>query len=163
MSDQETARGRIWKALEDVKDPEIPVISVVEMGIIRDILVEGKHVTVSMTPTFSGCPALHIMKRDIEACVRQLGWSHVTVKTALAPPWSSDWISDVGREKLRAFGLTPPNRHGGRAELIFHELATCPYCNSKNTSLRNSFGPTLCRMIYFCNDCVQPFEKFKAL
>lgn len=163
MRGQETAREQIWEALEDVKDPEIPVISVVEMGIIRGVLVEDEQVTVRMTPTFSGCPALHVMKSDIEECIRQLGWSKVTVMTALAPPWSSDWISDAGREKLKAFGLAPPNRHGGHAELIFHELATCPYCDSKNTSLRNSFGSTLCRMIYFCNDCLQPFEKFKAL
>ena len=99
---------QIWQALESVKDPEIPVVSVVEMGIVREVVVEDDGVRVMMTPTFSGCPALDVMRREIETAVRQLGIQKVTVETVLPPPWSTDWITDEAREKLRQFGLTPP-------------------------------------------------------
>lgn len=154
----------VWRALEGVKDPEIPVVSVVEMGIIRAVEVTPAGVTVTMTPTFSGCPALDVMRRDIEAAVGALGAAEVTVRTVLHPPWSTDRISDVGREKLRQFGLAPPLRHGGdAASVAFFDLAECPRCGSTNTSLRNAFGPTLCRMIWYCNQCQDAFEQFKAL
>jgi ring-1,2-phenylacetyl-CoA epoxidase subunit PaaD len=154
----------IWQALEAVKDPEIPVVSVIEMGIIRAVDVSAGGVVVTMTPTFSGCPALDVMRRDIEAAVRRLGIERVTVHMALHPPWSTEWISEAGREKLRRFGLAPPPRHAGNvASIAFFDLAECPRCGSTNTSLRNAFGPTLCRMIWYCNDCHDAFEQFKPL
>jgi ring-1,2-phenylacetyl-CoA epoxidase subunit PaaD len=155
---------QIWQALEEVKDPEIPVVSVVEMGIVRDVTVDDDGtVVVKMTPTFSGCPALHVMRADIERKVREVGATAVRVETVLDPPWTSDWISDAARQKLKAFGLAPPQKHGGRLEITFYELARCPYCDSADTTLTNSFGPTLCRAIYTCSHCRQPFEQFKAL
>jgi ring-1,2-phenylacetyl-CoA epoxidase subunit PaaD len=154
---------QIWQALEEVKDPEIPVVSVVEMGIVRDVTVKGEAVVVKMTPTFSGCPALEVMRQDIEAKVRSLDIDDVTVETVLYPPWTTDWITEEARQKLKDFGLAPPMKHGGHLEITFYELAACPYCDSKNTVIKNTFGPTLCRAIYFCNDCCQPFEQFKAL
>ncbi len=155
---------QIWASLESVKDPEIPVISVVEMGIVRDVVVTDGDVTVTMTPTFSGCPALNVMQRDIEQCVKGLGIENVTVETVLHPPWTSDWITDEAREKLRQFGLAPPHKHGGDlASVAFLDVAECPRCQSKNTVIKNSFGPTLCRMIWYCNDCQDAFEQFKAL
>lgn len=155
---------QIWQVLNQVKDPEIPVVSLVEMGIVRDVVVDESGVVVTMTPTFSGCPALHVMQRDIETAVRQLGVTKVTVETILHPPWSSDWITDEAREKLRRFGLAPPQKHGGNlATVAFLDVAQCPRCGSKNTVLKNSFGPTLCRMIYYCNDCQDAFEQFKPL
>lgn len=154
----------VWRALEAVKDPEIPVVSVVEMGIIRAVEVTPAGVTVTMTPTFSGCPALDVMRRDLEAAVGALGAVEVSVRTVLHPPWSTDRISDAGREKLRQFGLAPPPLHGGDvASVAFFDLAECPRCGSTNTSLRNAFGPTLCRMIWYCNQCQDAFEQFKAL
>lgn len=153
----------VWRALEDVKDPEIPVVSVVEMGIVRAVTVEGNDVTVEVTPTFAGCPALHVMVRDIERRVRALGAASVAVEKVLHPPWSSDWISDEARQKLRQFGLAPPQRHGGKFPVTFHEPVSCPYCDSQNTVVKNTFGPTLCRAIYYCNACNQPFEQFKAV
>lgn len=156
--------NQIWQALNQVKDPEIPVVSLVEMGIVRKVVVEESGIVVTMTPTFSGCPALHVMQRDIETAVRQLGVAKVTVNTVLHPPWSSDWITDEAREKLRRFGLAPPQKHGGNlASVTFLDVAQCPRCGSKNTVLKNSFGPTLCRMIYYCNDCQDAFEQFKPL
>jgi ring-1,2-phenylacetyl-CoA epoxidase subunit PaaD len=170
MSDEQEALtgDDIWQALHEVKDPEIPVVSVVEMGIVRDIMVSadatsGDTVTIMITPTFAGCPALHVMRADIERRVRALGVVSVTVETVLHPPWSSDWITEAGRRKLKAFGLAPPPRHGGNLPVTFYEPVTCPYCDSSDTAIKNTFGPTLCRAIYYCNGCRQPFEQFKAL
>jgi ring-1,2-phenylacetyl-CoA epoxidase subunit PaaD len=157
------SEAAVWQALETVKDPEIPVVSVVEMGIVRDVTVAGGRVTVKMTPTFSGCPALDVMRRDIAACVRELGATDVVVETVLSPPWTTDWLSDDTRARLKAFGLSPPPRHGGNVRITFYEPAPCPYCDSEDTVVKNSFGPTLCRAIYYCQACQQPFEQFKAL
>jgi ring-1,2-phenylacetyl-CoA epoxidase subunit PaaD len=154
---------QVWQALEEVKDPELPVVSVVEMGIVRAVFVSGNAVIITMTPTFSGCPALAAMKTDIEARVRLAGAKSVQVKTVLAPPWTSDWITDAAREKLLSFGLAPPPRHAGHWERLLSNVAACPYCGSQNTTLKNSFGPTLCRALYYCNNCQQPFEQFKPI
>lgn len=155
--------AEIWEILDEVKDPEIPVVSVVEMGIVRDIEIEGELVKVTMTPTFAGCPALKVMQDDIEEKLKQAGVEKVAVRLSHNPPWSSDWISAEARAKLKGFGLTPPPMHGGKIELSLLEVVSCPYCSSENTSLKNSFGPTLCRAIFYCNDCRQPFEQFKPL
>lgn len=153
----------IWQALQGVKDPEIPVISLVEMGIVRGVLVDGAAVTVTITPTFSGCPALNVMAKDAENAVLALGAQSVTVETILAPPWTSDWITDEGRAKLKAYGLAPPQKHGGNVTMTFFDPVVCPRCDSAETTLKNSFGTTLCRAIWTCNSCQETFEQFKAL
>lgn len=154
----------VREALAEVMDPELPVVSVVDMGIVRDVEVSPEGVTVTMTPTFSGCPALDVMRRDIETAVRGLGAEQVTVRVVLHPAWSTEWITDAGREKLRRFGLAPPPRHAGDpATVAFFDLAECPRCGSTHTTLRNAFGPTLCRMIWYCHDCQDAFEQFKPL
>lgn len=154
----------VREALSTVMDPEIPVVSVVDMGIIRRVEVSPEGVSVTMTPTFSGCPALDVMRRDIEAAVRGLGAEQVTVRVVLHPAWSTEWITEEGREKLRQFGLAPPPRHAGDpVSVAFFDLAECPRCGSTNTNLRNAFGPTLCRMIWYCNECQDAFEQFKPL
>lgn len=153
----------IWSALNTVMDPEIPVVSLVEMGIVRQVAIEGETVTVTMTPTFSGCPALVEMERLIIDQVHSLGATSVSVKKALSPAWSSDWINEEGRRKLREFGLAPPPRHGGNLVVTFFDIIACPYCGSTNTTLKNSFGSTLCRAIYYCHACQDSFEQFKAL
>lgn len=159
----ESSLDIVWKALETVKDPEIPVLSVVELGLIRQVGLEDGRVVVTMTPSFIGCPALDVMQREVERSVRELGFEQVEVKTLLSPPWTSDWITSDGREKLRKFGLAPPPQHHGDLQRVIDLAATCPYCDSQDTELRNSFGPTLCRSIYICNSCQQPFEQFKPL
>jgi ring-1,2-phenylacetyl-CoA epoxidase subunit PaaD len=154
-----------WQILEEVKDPEIPVVSVVEMGIIRKIEVHpgGKTVEVTMTPTFSGCPAFHVMQEDIEQRLVQAGAEQVKITVSHAPPWTTDWISEEAREKLKDFGLAPPPCHGGAFEASLLNVVRCPYCDSENTQLKNSFGPTLCRAIFYCDACKQPFEQFKPI
>jgi len=164
VNDATITAESVREALTHVMDPEIPVISVVDMGIIRDVVVNSEGVTVTMTPTFSGCPALDVMRRDIETAVRALGAARVTVHVELAPGWSTEAISDEGREKLRRFGLAPPPRHAGDPVAVaFFDVAECPRCGSTNTTLRNAFGSTLCRMIWYCNECRDAFEQFKAL
>lgn len=154
---------QIWQILEQVKDPEIPVVSVVEMGLIRQVALNENAVVIRMTPTFAGCPALQVMKSEIETRLQQAGAANIQVQITLSPPWTSDWITTGARKKLKAFGLAPPPQHGGDFERLLQETATCPYCDSQNTQLKNDFGPTLCRAIYVCQDCKQPFEQFKPV
>lgn len=153
----------IWQALAELPDPEIPVVSLVEMGIIRDVTVTETEVSVTMTPTFSGCPALVVMQTNIQTRLREMGFAQVRVETVLSPPWSSDWISEAARQKLKTIGLAPPPRHGGRPEVVFFDPVACPYCDSLETAVKNTFGSTLCRAIYYCHHCQQPFEQFKPL
>lgn len=155
--------AQVWLALEDVKDPEIPVVSLVEMGIIREVEIKEAGVIVTMTPTFSGCPALEVMGDDIKTRLTELGIENVEVETTFNPPWTSDWIKREAREKIKEIGLAPPKMHGGDFTAILNDPVCCPYCDSDNTTLKNSFGSTPCRMIYFCNNCTQPFEQFKPL
>ena len=159
----ETTFDDVWQALEQVKDPEIPTVSVVELGLIRQIGMQGKSLLVTMTPTFVGCPALEVMTASIKSRLRESGIDAVEVKLVNQPPWTSDWITSDGRQKLKLAGLAPPPQHNGKLERAIEAPAHCPYCESTNTELKNSFGSTLCRSIYFCNNCTQPFEQFKPI
>lgn len=155
---------QVWEALHEVKDPEIPVVSVVEMGIVREVEASGENVTVAMTPTFSGCPALGVMKSDITSKLRELGFEKVEVRTVLSPPWSTDWITDEAKQKLADFGVAPPTpaTDDGLIQLDLSP-AQCPRCGSFDTTTRNTFGPTLCKSMHTCNSCQEPFEAFKSL
>lgn len=176
MSEGSTPRlttESVLAALQSVKDPEIPVVSVVELGIVQSVAVDGDEVTVSITPTFSGCPALHVMREEIEACVRGLGASRVTVDILLDPPWSSDRIAPEARERMKAIGLAPPPmmmRRVADQDLVLLRVdaapetaPACPFCGSPDTELENAFGPTICRSLHYCHACQQPFEQFKSL
>ncbi len=154
----------LWQTLSTIPDPEIPVVSLVEMGIVRAVeqATDGT-VTVTITPTFSGCPALDVMKTDIVRGVEQLGVGKVIVRVVLSPPWTTDWITEPARAKLKSFGLAPPPKHGGDFAILLFDPVACPYCDSENTTMKNTWGPTPCRMIFYCNQCQQPFEQFKPL
>ena len=162
MNDTTDIQG-IWRALDKVKDPEIPVVSVVDMGIVRSVEREADRVTVNITPTFSGCPALHVMREDIKAKLLALGFTSVTVQTVLSPAWTTDWLSDDAKEKLRAYGVTPPEPVGSGLVQLELSPARCPRCDSLDTTTQNTFGPTLCKSIHTCNSCKEPFEAFKSL
>jgi len=153
----------IWEKLGELTDPEIPVVGLVEMGIIREVEENDGKVKVIITPTFSACPALHEMKNNIIESVKELGFSNVIIEVVYSPPWSTDWIQEPARKKLKEIGLMPPKIHGGKFLELLIDPVACPYCDSAQTTLKNSFGPTPCRMIYYCNSCVQPFEFFKPL
>jgi ring-1,2-phenylacetyl-CoA epoxidase subunit PaaD len=156
------SEAAVWAALAEVPDPEIPTISVVDLGVIRGVQIEGERLTVEMLPTFVGCPAIEIMQAQIGERLARLA-DEVVVELSFAEPWTSDRITPDGREKLRGSGFAPPSLIGLSDELTMMPTATCPYCGSRNTSLENPFGPTLCRAIYHCADCRQPFEQFKRI
>ena len=161
----------VWAALEDVEDPEIPVVSVVELGMVRAVEIErttgrdsaGERVRVDITPTFAGCPAFHAISEAVAARVRALGAAEVEVRRVLSPAWSSDDMTDTARAKLEAFGLAPPARHDGLLLPALEAPVACPRCGSLDTALRNAFGSALCREIYTCRSCGEPFERFKPL
>jgi ring-1,2-phenylacetyl-CoA epoxidase subunit PaaD len=155
----------VWAALAEIPDPEIPVISLVDLGVIRDVAVDGRRVHVEFTPTFLGCPALEVMKRAMEEKVEALG-GEPDVEVISDDSWSTDRISPEGREKLRAAGFAPPApRAAGTTTLVQLQSNAfrCPYCGSTDTKLENIFGPTPCRSIRWCASCRQPFEQFKTI
>ena len=156
---------QLWRAFGEIPDPEIPVVSLVELGVIRSVDVRDKHVRVELTPTFLGCPALEAMARALEQTVVRLG-AEPDVQIVQDDSWSTDRITPAGREKLRAAGFAPPApREAGAPTLV--QLQTnvfrCPYCNSTQTKLENIFGPTPCRSLRYCESCRQPFEQFKTI
>ena len=166
MSPVTTVESEVWQALAAVVDPEIPAVSVVEMGMIKSLEVHPGNVRVVVLPTFSGCPAIGVIKRDIAAAVANLpGIEAVTVDTSYAPPWTTDRITELGRRKLREFGLAPPSGKGPVliTEIGLPKIATCPFCGSTNTRNESPFGPTPCRALYYCDDCRNPFEQFKPI
>jgi ring-1,2-phenylacetyl-CoA epoxidase subunit PaaD len=156
---------RVWAALEEIADPEIPVISLVDLGVIRDVSVDRERVCVELTPTFLGCPALEAMRAAIEAKVASLGGA-ARVVVIQHDFWSTDRITPAGREKLRQAGFAPPApRAAGAATLVQLQSKAfrCPYCGSAETTLENIFGPTPCRSIRWCENCRQSFEQFKTI
>jgi len=149
----------VWAAFEQIPDPEIPVVSLVDLGVIRAVDVRDGRVHVEFTPTFLGCPALEVMKRSLEATVRELG-AEPDVEVVNDDSWGTDKITPAGREKLRAAGFAPP---APRLVQLQSQVHKCPYCGSTDTTLENLFGPTPCRSIRYCNGCRQPFEQFKTI
>ena len=158
------SKEEILEALQGVHDPEIPVISVVDLGIISGIDIEEEGITVKMTPTFSGCPAIHFMQDNIRAAlVEKFKTDKVEVIVDFETTWGSNRISEKGLGLLKKFGLAPPKRYSG--DLKISEIAdiSCPYCDSKDTIMKSAFGSTLCRSIHYCNSCHQAFEQFKPV
>ncbi len=155
----------VWSALAEVEDPEIPVISLIDLGVIRDVTIEGDRVHVEFTPTFLGCPALEFMRSQMIEAIEALG-AEANVEVIADDSWSTDRITLEGREKLRAAGFAPPApREATAPKLVQLQSAAfrCPYCGSTETKLENIFGPTPCRSIRYCSSCRQPFEQFKTI
>jgi ring-1,2-phenylacetyl-CoA epoxidase subunit PaaD len=157
--------AQVWDAFEKIPDPEIPVISLVDLGVIRSVAVSKGHVRVEFTPTFLGCPALEAMKRALEESVTALG-GEPDVHVIQDDSWSTDKITPTGREKLRAAGFAPPAPREASAPKLVQLQSNafrCPYCGSTQTKLENIFGPTPCRSLRYCESCRQPFEQFKTI
>lgn len=159
----------VLRMLAEVKDPELPALDVVELGIVRAVEVDGDSVRVDITPTYSGCPAMQVIESDIASTLQSHGFQNVEVRTIYSPAWSSDWITSEAREKLRQSGIAPPHLRGPSSDSI-QELVSltrapavieCPFCGSNNTVERSAFGSTACKAIYVCNNCKQPFDYFK--
>lgn len=156
---------REW--LREVKDPEVPVVDIVDLGIVRDVVIEGSGVRVDLTPTYSGCPALEVIETAVKEALTRRGLGPVTVRRVVSPAWTTEWISEAGREKLRAYGIAPPGAAGEDSVTSPVALGptvrvvACPYCLSGETECRSWFGPTACKAIFVCRNCCQPFEYFK--
>jgi ring-1,2-phenylacetyl-CoA epoxidase subunit PaaD len=162
------ATTEIIEFLRDVKDPELPMIDVVELGIVRDVAFEGDTVRVDVTPTYSGCPAIQMIEQEIVSTLASHGFNDVRIRTVYSPAWTTDWLSDETKEKFRSFGIAPPHGSpdtGGIAELVSlrrpQATVVCPFCGSSNTERKSEFGSTACKSIHFCNSCHQPFDHFK--
>jgi len=159
-------REEALAVLRGVPDPEVPVISVVELGVVRDVQVDGDCMTVIMTPTYSGCPAMREMEADVKAALLARGVPQVEVRTVLTPPWTTDWIGPEAREKLRRYGIAPPGRAEPQAFVTLtraRPAVPCPFCGSADTQLQSEFGSTACKAIHTCRACGSPFDEFKAL
>jgi len=148
--------------LEAVKDPEVPVLSVVELGVVRRVEVEGARAIVTITPTYSGCPAMKLIEEEITGALRAGGYEAVEVRTVYAPAWTTDWIPEPAREKLRAYGIAPPGAADAPISLgPTARRVACPFCGSDRTMLQSEFGSTACKSLHVCHACHQPFEHFK--
>jgi ring-1,2-phenylacetyl-CoA epoxidase subunit PaaD len=155
----------VWRFLRDVPDPEIPAISVVDLGIVRDVTVDtAGDVRVTITPTYSGCPATRTIERDIVRALGERGIERVALDVKLAPPWTTDWLSAETREKLRAYGISPPDGDATSGDLLrFRESrVACPRCGARDVTLVSAFGSTPCKSHYRCNACKEPFDHFKC-
>lgn len=156
----------LYDIVNRVKDPEIPTISVVELGVVRNIeLINGK-VIVTITPTYSGCPALDVMRNDIALELKESGYEDIEIKTVLSPAWTTDWLSDTAKQKLIESNIAPPittaNEYANLLNVVDDSPPVpCPYCNNMNTKLVAEFGTTACKSLYLCNECSQPFDYFK--
>lgn len=154
----------IFNLLEEVKDPEIPVLSVVDLGVVRDVNI-GDKIEVVITPTYTGCPAMKVIEDDIRSKLLENNIENVEVKTVLSPAWTTDWISENGLKKLKEFGIAPPAKTTvDKSSLTGNQKEVeCPYCHSKNTEMKSQFGSTACKALYQCNDCKEPFDHFKCI
>ncbi|QKG52200.1 1,2-phenylacetyl-CoA epoxidase subunit PaaD [Hymenobacter sp. BRD67] len=158
--------ARIWQLLEEVSDPEVPVLSILDLGIVRAVAVDGEHITVTITPTYSGCPAMSAIATDIRLRLLAEGYRQVTIHNQISPAWTTDWMSQAGRAKLEAYGIAPPidgTASGHVLNLFGQDTAVrCPLCKSAHTHLVSQFGSTACKALYQCDDCREPFDYFKC-
>ena len=158
--------AEVLEILREVKDPEVPVLDVVELGIIRAADVEEDSVRVDVTPTYSGCPAMRVIEEEITAALNRHGFREVVVRTVFQPAWTTDWMTDEARRKLREYGIAPPGPAEPESPVPFGATVrrvSCPFCGSASTELQSEFGATACKALYTCRACRQPFEYFKAI
>jgi ring-1,2-phenylacetyl-CoA epoxidase subunit PaaD len=154
----------LWDLLDQVKDPEVPVLSIWDLGILRDVERDGDRIVVTITPTYSGCPAMNTITDDVIAALKTHGYNDVEVKTRLSPAWSSEWMSSSGRRKLRNYGVAPPEDADLDEDGLTPDAhALCPHCGSRNTRRISEFGSTACKALFQCNDCNEPFDYFKKI
>ncbi len=157
------SREQVLDWLSQVPDPEIPVLSITDLGIVRDVEINDE-VVVSLTPTYTGCPATEVIEQSVIDALNDAGVEGVAIKRVLSPPWTTDWITDSGRDKLREYGIAPPEKGASKRALLHGERQiACPRCGSLETSVVSEFGSTACKASYRCNACLEPFEYFKCI
>lgn len=156
-------KEKIWELLEDVSDPEVPVLTIVDLGIVRDVEISKNEIKIKITPTYTGCPAMRVIEQGIEERFQQEGLT-ASVETVLSPAWTTDWMSENGKQKLKEYGIAPPENEPDKSSLFSDPIIVpCPKCSSKNTKLVSQFGSTACKAHYKCLDCLEPFDYFKCL
>lgn len=151
-----------WAAAAQVVDPEIPVLTIEDLGVLRDVNVVDGCVEVSITPTYSGCPAMNMIALEIEVALEREGIRNPKIKTVLSPAWTTDWMSEAGRRKLKEYGVAPPQTGGGRRALFGEQQVACPQCGSTSTEVLSEFGSTSCKALWRCKVCREPFDYFKC-
>ncbi len=152
----------VKEILSKVCDPEIPVLTIDDLGIIRDIIEQDDQVEVVITPTYSGCPAMNMIEVNIKAALQEHGYQKIKVTTILSPAWTTDWLTESGKQKLKAYGIAPPIGSVEKADLLGEQNIECPQCNSTNTEMLSQFGSTACKSLFRCKDCLEPFDYFKC-
>ena len=155
-------RQRAWDAAASVVDPEIPVLTIADLGVLRGVSLDGDHVEVAITPTYSGCPAMNMIALEIEIALERAGFRRPKVRTVLSPAWTTDWMSEEGRQKLRDYGIAPPQASHSRRALFGEQTVACPQCGSEKTELLSEFGSTSCKALWRCKSCREPFDYFKC-
>ncbi|SIO65901.1 ring-1,2-phenylacetyl-CoA epoxidase subunit PaaD [Bradyrhizobium erythrophlei] len=155
-------RQRAWNAAAQVVDPEIPVLTIADLGVLRDVAVSDGHVEVAITPTYSGCPAMNMIALEIELALEREGFQKPNIRTVLSPAWTTDWMTDDGRRKLREYGIAPPQAGSGRRALFGEQQVACPQCGSVDTEVLSEFGSTSCKALWRCKNCREPFDYFKC-
>jgi ring-1,2-phenylacetyl-CoA epoxidase subunit PaaD len=155
-------RRRAWDAAARVVDPEIPVLTIADLGVLREVKVSDGHVEVAITPTYSGCPAMNMIALEIELALEREGFAKPKIRTVLSPAWTTDWMSEDGRRKLKDYGIAPPQAASSRRALFDVQEVACPQCSSTNTELLSEFGSTSCKALWRCKACREPFDYFKC-
>jgi ring-1,2-phenylacetyl-CoA epoxidase subunit PaaD len=155
-------RQRAWDVAARVVDPEIPVLTIADLGVLRDVTLHDGHVEVAITPTYSGCPAMNMIALEIELALEREGFRKAKIRTVLSPAWTTDWMSEDGRRKLREYGIAPPEPASSRRALFGVQAVACPQCGSEETELLSEFGSTSCKALWRCKSCREPFDYFKC-
>lgn len=155
--------ARIWEIVSSVADPEIPVLSIVDLGVLRDVRIVDGLVEVDITPTYSGCPAMNLIALNVEAALEDAGYMWPRIKTVLSPAWTTDWMTEEGKAKLKAYGIAPPAGKASRRALFGEDEVTCPHCGSADTERISEFGSTACKALWRCKACAEPFDYFKCI
>ena len=155
-------RQRAWDAAATVVDPEIPVLTIADLGVLRDVIVDGTGVEVVITPTYSGCPAMNMITLEVETALARAGIASARVRLVLSPAWTTDWMTESGRAKLRAYGIAPPVRRADRGALFGQDVVACPLCGSTSTTQLAAFGSTSCKALWRCESCREPFDHFRC-
>lgn len=161
-----SVKDKIWNLLAEIPDPEIPVLSIHDLGIVRDIDEIESQIVVTITPTYSGCPAMNQFEADIVTTLNKYGYDNVSIKTTYDPPWTTDWLSEEAKKKLQDYGIAPPEQKTtDKAALLVDDRksVTCPQCKSTNSKMISQFGSTACKSLYQCNNCMEPFDYFKCI
>jgi ring-1,2-phenylacetyl-CoA epoxidase subunit PaaD len=155
-------RQRAWDIAAQVVDPEIPVLTIADLGVLRDVAINDGCVEIAITPTYSGCPAMNMITLEIELALERGGIRNPKIRTVLSPAWTTDWMSDDGRRKLKDYGIAPPQAGSGRRALFGEQQVTCPQCGSDDTEVLSEFGSTSCKALWRCKSCREPFDYFKC-